>query len=377
MRKKSIILSSVAGLILLLSIFIIAISDSNSPAGMGNNEIQSVPADFDDILSYRALIDDSFIYLSVDGSTATYYRHYINDNKKVVLGTVDNFCLSTKNTVLIDDTLYVYVSVFESDNGDTSNVLLGINLSENETNSYKNADNSLAGLLTYQFDEGIITLKNVVNEENITTYLDIFDVNSKSWKQENTNVVDKNTYIGSAIFGLYGNEEAVYVLHDECLGGQGNVNTTLKVYDTNMNEIQTINIANDLRDYILSSRIQEMAVFGNYIYTQNTSNYSLLGKIEGNNIEPIIKERNLSLALNQTSPNTPFFYVRRSNKCYILDTETETITPIDLQIGNEYTIHCILANEKNILLKCYSDDKTDYMYYLKRDNLSNTYIPCE
>ena len=322
-------------------------------------------------------IDDSFIYLSVDRNTATYYRHYINDNKIVVLGTVENFYLGT-NTVLIDNTLYFYASVLESDNGDTSNVLFSINLSENKMNSYKNDDNSLAGLLAYQFDGNIITLKNVVDEENITTYLDIFDVNSKSWKQENINVVDSNTYIGSAIFGLYSNKEALYVLHDECLGGQGNVNTTLKVYDSNINEIQTINIANDLRDYILSSRIQEMAVFGNYIYTQNTSNYSLLGKIEGNTIEPIIKERNLSLNLNQTSTNTPFFYVRRSNKCYILDTETETITPIDLQIGNEHTIKCILANEKNILLICYSNDnKTDYMYYLKRDNLSNTYIPCE
>jgi hypothetical protein len=374
MRKQSIILSSVAGLILLLSIFIIA---CNSPAGMGNNDIQSVPADFDAILSVKALLDDSFIYLSVDRNTATYYRHYINDNKIVVLGTVENFYLGT-NTVLIDNTLYFYASVLESDNGDTSNVLFSINLSENKMNSYKNDDNSLAGLLAYQFDGNIITLKNVVDEENITTYLDIFDVNSKSWKQENINVVDSNTYIGSAIFGLYSNKEALYVLHDECLGGQGNVNTTLKVYDSNINEIQTINIANDLRDYILSSRIQEMAVFGNYIYTQNTSNYSLLGKIEGNTIEPIIKERNLSLNLNQTSTNTPFFYVRRSNKCYILDTETETITPIDLQIGNEHTIKCILANEKNILLICYSNDnKTDYMYYLKRDNLSNTYIPCE
>lgn len=344
--------------------------------GIGNNEIQSISADFDNVLSYKALINDSYIYLNIDGNTATYYRHYINDDKTITLGTIENFYLGTRNTVLIDNTLYFYASVLDSNDG-VSNVLFGINLSENNINSYENNDNSLAGILTYQLDGNIITLKNAVDEDNITTYLDIFDVDSKSWKHENINVVNSNTYIGSAIFALYSNEEALYVLQDDCLGGVGNVTTTLKIYDNNMNEIRSIKIDNDIRDYILNSRIKEMAVFGDYIYLLNISNDALLGKIKGNTIEPIIKEKNLTLALNQTSFNTPFFYARRSNKCYTLDAETGAITTIPLQIGNDYTIRCILADDKNILLICCADDKTDYMYYLKKDNLSHTYIPCE
>ncbi len=374
MRKKFIIMAS-AGLILLVCIFIIA--SHNRPSGvMGNNEIQPLQAGFDDLLSHTALINDSFIYLSLDGSVATYYRYYINNNQKVAVGTINGFYLGTKNTVLIDGKLYFYVNVIEDNKEDITNTLFCIDLSKNSMSSYENDDNSLPGILTYQFGGDIITLKNRADGEITTTYLDIFDVNSKSWRQENINVVDSGTNTGSVIFGLYGNKETVYVLHNDC-SGRGNTYTSLKTYDGNMKELRTINIDGDLKSYILGSGIQEIAVFGDYIYTNNRASYALLGKINGGTIEPVIKERNLELALNQTSPEAPFFYVRRSNKCYMLDTETGTISTVNLQIGNGYSIQHILADEKNILLTCFSEDKSDYKYYLKKDNLSSTYIPCE
>lgn len=375
--KRKITISSIISLILLICVFTINRYHNNPVMGGKDSEIISVPADFENVLSYKGLIDDSFIYLSVNEGAATYYRHYINDNKIITLGTIDNFLLSTKNTVLIDNVLYFYASVIESDTEDTSNILFGIDLSRNKMNTYKNDDEALAGILTYQFDEDIITLKNIVDDGIVTTYLDVFDINSKSWRQENINVVNQETHEGSAIFGLYGNKESVYVLHDDWSGGKGNIKTTLKVYDTEMNEVQTVNLDNDLRDYILSSRIQEIAIFGEYIYIYNTSNNGLLGKIVENNIEPIIKERNLELSMNQTSTNNPLFYVRRSNKCYLLDEETGNIDTLNLKIGNGYYIRCILTDEVNVLLVCSSEDKNDYMYYFKKDILGNISIPCE
>ncbi len=361
---------------MLVCIFIIAYH--NSPAGvMGKNELQPVQADFDDILSYKALINDSFIYLSLDGNNAaTYYRHYINNNKKVAVGAMKNFYLSTKNSVVIDNKLYFYVNVIKDNKEDTTNTLFCIDLAKNSMSSYENDDNSLPGITTYQFGGDIVTIKNKIDGETATTYLDIFDVDSKSWRQENINTLNSGTNKGSAIFGLYGNKEAVYVFHRN-YSGKGNTTTSLRAYDRNMKELRTINIDDDLRSYILKSGIKEIAVFGDYIYTNNTSNYALLGKINGGTIEPIVKENDLELALSQTSPETPFFYVRGANRCYTLDTETGIISIISLQIGNGYSIGCILADEKNILLACNSEDKADYMYYLKKDNLSSTYIPCE
>lgn len=344
---------------------------------INDNEIQGISVDFNNILAYTTLLDDSFIYFSVEKETATYYRHYIKEGKTITLGTIENFYLNTKEVTLINDKLYFYTSIYDKNNvNDFSNTLFVINLYDNTIEKYEHKDNSLAGIPTHQYNGNIITLKNEVSNRVITTFLEIFDVESKEWEKENINVYNNDTNIGSGIYGLYGNEESLYVLNDQCYGDHGNVNSTLKIYNDNLEEIQSIKIDKSIREYIFNSRIIELAVFDEFVYIKNISNYAVIGKIVGDSIEPIVMERNLELSLNQTDSDTPFFYIRSTNKCYILDAETGDIVTIELQIGNNYSIMCILANKKNILLICNADDETDYMYYIKKEDIDNAYFPC-
>ena len=325
------------------------------------------------IPSYSALVDNSIIYLDI--KKLTYYRYNIDSDELTIIDKTENFYLSTKNTVLMNGKLYFYVNVVLNEDT-TSNVLFEINLSDNKLKKYENHDDSLAGILTYKFGNEIITLKNIVSDEFIFTYLELFNPVTETWQVENFNTYNKNEKTGEAIHGLYSNDENLYVLHDEWLG-ENNVITTLKIYDNNLNEIQSLTLDKELYDYITEYRIIEMAVFGEYVYMINISNYAALGKIVNNTIIPEIMERNLTLALNQEDTNNPFFYTRLTKKCYTIDKNRE-ITEVNLKIKNdEYSIRCILANKDNIFLMCYADDKKDYMYFIDKAYLDSVIIPCE
>jgi hypothetical protein len=343
---------------------------------INSNEVKNIELDFDNILSNMALIDGSLIYFGVDGTVAKYYRHYIDDNKTVLVGTIDNFYLSGRGTAIIDDKLYFYACVILNTH-ETSNDLFCIDLSDNTLKKYEKDDESLGGIPTLEFNKKVLTLKNEVSGDIITTFIDEFDVESKTWNKQIINTYQKSNNLGSAIYSVYGNDEALYVLYDECLGGNGNTIKKLKIYDKDMKEVRSLDIDRTKFGDVFRFRIMEMAVFGDYIYIYNVSNYAVLGKIGETSITPIIFERDLEVAPGQIDSMNPLFFVRYTNKCYSLEAETGEITQIDAQIGNDYSIMYMLSDMNDIAVLFYADDKPYYMYYLERARLNNTYLPCK
>ncbi len=329
---------------------------------------------FDEFGSFKALLDKDFIYLNLSEEGASYYRYHLLNHQKTLLGKIDNFYLATKSSALIDGKLYFYAA--ENDGTNISNTLFCIDCVKNELKAYRNQDDSLAGISTYKWNKDIITLKNRRDGNKITTYLDIFDTDLKTWTQKNVHLVDMDTHTGSAIFALYADKDTLYVLHDD-LNGKDNVLTTLRAYNGNMEEIRTIPVDDKLKDYIFSSRIQEIAIFGEYIYMNNLSNDALWGKILEDRIEPLMKKTDLALALNQQAPDVPFLYVRWSNQCYLPDEKTGDLFPIELSVGNGYVLRCVLADKEHILLDFCAEDKKDFLYYVKKNNLKTAYFPCQ
>lgn len=345
--------------------------------------------DHDDIFSVKALVDGSIIYLSNDfikknggiqsapsSADASYCRYYINDNQKTVLGKIDNFVLGTKHSALIDDKLYYYVCLSAKNMKMPYNALLCFNLTKDTVDIYNDEDkSSYCGISAYEFNGNVIALKNKRDEKRHISFLEVFDVKSKKTKQVIEHVLDTDLNTGSKILNLYSNGDKIYLLVDEFNGKTQYA--YLRIYDRNLNMIKSIPIERTIRNQILNTGIQDFAVFENLIYTRDLSDYSFLGKIVGNRIEPLITGKSIDLALNHKSQNNPIFFERRTNKCYIGDIKNGTYTPIELKIGNDCSIRTIIADDENILIACSDTEKPEFVYYIKRDKLSNIYIPCE
>lgn len=356
---------------LLICIFLSSCSDQEY-----NDKVVDISGNTQDVLAYTVLNNDSYIYINVENETAVFYKHYIKESITETIGVINNFYLNTKDAILIDNRLYLYASVFDESNiNGYSNILYEMNLSNNSITSYKNHDNSLAGIPTQHFNGNIITLKNVLTDNVIETYLETFDINTKKFYKSNVNEYNTTTKTGSAIFGLYGDKDFFYILYDDC--NKENIISYLKIYNNNFEEIESIKIEKEIRDYIFATRVIEMAVFEKILYIRNISNYSLIAKIDNNMIEPILMERNIELATNQLDPLNPFFYKRNSNNCYTVDFKTGDLVNFELEIHNDYSIMSILANKQNIMLICYADDKDEYIYYLDKERLGDTLILCE
>jgi len=254
----------------------------------------SIDVNFDELLSFTALLEDSYIYLGVDGSTATYYRTFFN-GETVVIGQVHNFYLSMKQSVLIYPKLYLYVSTYDEVISDSTNDLVCLDLSTNECKIFRHYDGSIAGVSTYEFCGDIVTLKNSVSADSITTYIDKYDISDGVWKSFLVNSMDIDTYVGSAIFALCSDGSLLYVLYDERTQS-GSVDTCLKIYDGEFTEIESIMVSKEIHDYVLTSQISDMQIFGDYLYIYNASNYGFLGQIVDGNLVEVLSERNLELS---------------------------------------------------------------------------------
>lgn len=328
--------------------------------------------DFNSVLAYTALLDDSYIYLGVDENTTSYFRVYFS-GEVVLLGQVENFYLNMKQSVLIDSNLFVFVSEYDNELQRIENNLVCINLSDNTLMEYENYDNSIAGVPTYSFSDNILTLKNIVENTTITTFIEMVDVEKNDWKNVITCTFDKAINRGNAILALCSDDHNLYIFYDECLG-EGNNETYLKIYDSGFHEIKSIKISDEIHDYVMTSHISDMQVFGDYIYIYNASNYGFLGQILNDNLIGIMSERNFELSLSQSS-ESPLFYIRQSDLYYTIN--ESKLTEHKLQIGEDYSIMTMLSTNETVLVVCYADNKTDFAYLVNKENLKNAILPCK
>ncbi|MCC8090933.1 MAG: hypothetical protein LIO55_06025 [Oscillospiraceae bacterium] len=336
---------------------------------------REVTLDSDHVLSYLALLDDSVVYLSSDETGVICVRHYLDNGTSVPIGKLENFYLRTKNAVLIDNSIYFFVSVLTGDT-QSKNILACIDLSENELKYYEKQDASIAGLVTAEFGKNVVTYKNEVNGASVTTYVDMFSVDSGEWVQYHESRMDTDSYEGTAIHGIYGNGH-LYLLQDESRDS-GFVTSVIE-YDEQMQFVREIVLDDAVKAYILQTgRITEMAVWDDYIYFRNISNYAMIGHIEDGTVTPLLQAQNMELALNQTDTDDPLFYQRRTNTYYVLDRENCTVSARELTMADaSWSIRSILKNTQAVLVICQCDGKPDFLYYLPEDSMGTAVIPCE
>ena len=207
------------------------------------------------------------------------------------------------------------------------------------------------------------------------TYIDSFNTDTQDWSRYMECTINNDSWQGEAIYGICANQQNLFVLHDIC-DSKNTFRSYLEVLDTKYQIIKTIEIDNEMHDYVLTSFISDMQAYDDYIYFYNASNYGYLAHIENNNLKEVYKNRNFEIAVN-SSISQPIFYIRRTNSVYIFDEKSGTVTETNLQVNNGYTIKTILCDSDSCFIVFSADDSPDYAYILEKEKMANYVFPCE
>jgi hypothetical protein len=311
-----------------------------------------------------ALVDGTVIYNTndpgndIDYSEKEYYRKYFDGRDDVKLGTMYNFRISAGYNARIDNTLYFYSGVVnetgEIDNNFNNN-LYGIDLTENTMRVVYTDNNVRPIVYVYPYMNKVLALKTMPAADNASSsFLELYDPKTGSIKTVLTHTSKSADKTGSRILTCFPNDEKVYTFVTE-YNAEGEQEATVRVYNQEFQCIQTISFDKDLMNYILGSRPHQIAVFGDYIYLDNLSNYSLVGKIENDTVTPVVQARSLEVAVNRDTDgrilNTQVFYIRYTNTYYILDIEKGTFTEKEYdQPFENHTLLYAMANSDKIII---------------------------
>ncbi|MBO7451471.1 MAG: hypothetical protein J6U54_13990 [Clostridiales bacterium] len=334
-------------------------------------EIQEVTINSDSLFYQMALIDNKILYTEINGQKLDFVLED-PDGQQMRFGSVPNFLTSMKQVVLNYPYVYHYICVVEGDDT-TRNCLVKLNLETGEKVEFVCNDESIPTIPAYYFNGCIVTYKNIVTEDQIYTFLDSFNVETETWEKHMECTIDTVSGKGEAIYGICSNQNNLYVLHDIC-ESKIDFNSYLEVLNTDYEIIKTIEISKEMHEFVLSSFVSDMDVFGDYIYFFNASMYGYLAKIENDELIEVFKGRDFALAKNVSS-SAPLFYTRGTNKVYSLD-DDEKLSEIDLEVGNEHLIQTVFVSGELCYIIFYGEEINAYSYLVERECLENVKFPC-
>lgn len=313
---------------------------------------------------YDALIDDSYVLMRMGNGQATYYRQFLNDGRLLELGKIDNFFLSTKGSVLLDKNLFFVASTQNSGTVKTS--LYKIDLSNNTLSEL--TGDTLCSFDAYPFlyQNNIAIAKYYYEGDNIISCVDIYSLSDGTTNTILSKKINNKTLNGSIILRACGKDDEIAALTD--LGqGENSHTTNINLFDNNAQLIDTISIEN-IKSYIMESRVYQMLIFDNYIYMSNYSNYSIWGAIEKNEITPLLQKRYLEYA---GGTKNIILFIRGGNTVFIVDPKTQNIEEKQLDFDSGYVIRTVISNDEEILFFLKSEDNDEIVRYLTIDQLSS------
>ncbi|MCL2634132.1 MAG: hypothetical protein FWD34_06415 [Oscillospiraceae bacterium] len=330
------------------------------------------------------LLDDGYIYFDLrDKSDVPYYRYYFEDDRTIELGRVPRYMLSGNSEALIDNIYYFFVGVF-NENQEFMNVLYAINLEENtfypvmtdtehvfiESCSYKN--------------RYIVALLGSSDGNNVyTSYLSLFDTQTKQFinKSEAFSFDEITRADGRSVGGFCTFKDYIYVfvndtLLDDSVDGDGFIhNDVIHVYDFDFNLVQVIGLG-EAHDALTKYWSVKMKVLdNNLIYVRNFSRYSVIGIIEDDLIKPLLLndgDDRMDIDMSDYGLNEPpILFARYTNNIFTIDTKTQSVNKIELDIKDGFhIIYMMTSDENSVLILMGENGYESITYYVPNEKLS-------
>lgn len=262
---------------------------------------------------YLGLLDDNtLLYYLIGSENVPYYNYNFNTQENTKLGEVKSFYLDVGSAALIENNLYFYITKKNQEN-----VLCHIDLKENKLTELQRKDNSLYGLYCYPLKNSVVTLKNERNDNNIITYFDLYNTNTKTWERFHENIFNENEREGSAIYVMYADGERLYSIEDQYENKEAK--SYFVIYNSDLQEENRFLLPNELLSFMSEYRVTEMQILDNFFYLKNTSNNGFVGYIENNTIKKIHIGEKLLLSKSLNPKDEWVFYTHDTNQYFTLD----------------------------------------------------------
>ena len=312
--------------------------------------------------TYIALVGDSYIFMIMDNGCTTYYRQYLNDNSVEEIGVINNFVLSTKGAAKIGER--VYFTAVVNNNGNESVGLYEIDLGANTISEVARDTECSYDAYTFPFGECVAVAKYRYEGDLIYSYIDVYDPRSEEISTILDGVINNESLVGEIILRACSDGENLFALTDIGEDDSEAPETEVIMYSFNAESEETQNekiiFPESLKDYIMQARVYQLIVSNNYIYMSNYSNCSVLGRINGGKIDPIVQGENLEFA--GSTDDSILLYERGSNNLVVVDSLTGKFVKKSIEIEDNFTIKCVLLNEEDVLLVLKSAGKDDLVY---------------
>jgi len=332
-----------------------------------NGEKKQVNINHKKLDSLKVLLDDSFIYMNTElaGNTGgpTYYRHYFDSDEVVKIGNINNLLVETRFSALVGNVLFFHVGIDSDSITGFDTVLYGINLDTNQLRVYSKDDEAAPITADYRHNGKLISLMrgNTNKDADIMRFwFKLFDEKSGTVEKKREWTYDRVNKKGSIILNFCISDGKIYALVQDG-DGSGKLITSIKVYDDGINLLRTINI-DQVHDYIMSLAGGEIVVFGDFIFMHNYSNDGLIGQIENDTVKPLFQARELELATNQFKYDMPVFYIRGTNKGYLLDIHNKSLKEFSLEMPSGYYITYGLSTNDYFLFLLRAEGRNDLVY---------------
>lgn len=324
----------------------------------GNESLSSLPNSDQPIDCYSILLDDSYVFFSLsENSSASFYRQPFNGSR-IKIGEIPDYIFNLGFHTLIGDKLFFYVTTAESteavfnENAYTNHIYC-IDLSKNKLYEEYSESICLPGAIISSSSTLLISRQSRRSADNmLSTYLEIYDPEShKIVEVSESFVLNDTTNIGAYMMNACSDNQYIYALVDNRYEG-GNSHASIIVYNQNFDVIKEIKV-DSIEEYILSSRVAEMSITGNYLYMKNYSGNAVVALIEDSYVTPIIQKNGLQKAIQYHSEH-PIFYSHGESDVYLYDESSGEFLKKELNLIDNYLIKHIMINENSALVTLFA-----------------------
>lgn len=347
-------MKKIISLLLLASLLLAGCSQEKEP-----EVVNSISTDSDQSIDcYSILLDDSYVFfLLSENSSASFYRQPFKGSC-IKIGEIPNYIFNLGFHTLIGDKLYFYVTTAKSteavfnENAYTNHIYC-IDLSENKLYEEYSESVCLPGAIISSSSSLLISRQSTRSVDNmLSTYLEIYDPEShKIVEVSKSFVLNDTTNIGAYMMNACSDNQYIYALVDNRYE-DGNSHASIIVYNQNFDVITEINV-DSIEEYILSSRVAEMSITGNYLYMKNYSGDAVVALIEDSYVTPIIQKNGLQKAIQYHS-EYPIFYSLGGSDVYLYDESSGKFLKKELNLKDNYLIKHIMINENSALVTLFA-----------------------
>ena len=367
-------------LLLLLSCTILftgCSSTSPSPTNVissGNSTVQAQTASLEEsnLRTYIDIYENQLFYMEMDNTTVEFFVYNFQTGKSQSIGSIYDFALKGRSNVIIDDTLYFYISTY-SDN-DLKNILYIMDFSEIKMTPISENLYSQKLIPIIEMNNQIIALQgNILSDGSTDTFLERITENGDSERiTVDSNIVSSFSLTQAEHDIIYIDSDNEYLYALIKIVDASDTQYSLVKYDLGFTCIEAIDITSIFLDYEITDNIGVFSVFGNYLCITDYSGTSIICKYTDSEIEALLCVADLEYVSNSNnSTNYEFFYIRNTNNIYRLNKQTDTLEIQNYSLENEQSaIRCVLAYDNMLMIakRSLSETDTEEKLYL---------LPCE